>query len=117
MRKRAERLAPSQQTNRQDHLPEIGKQLASTANRASVAERSPDPAVQQRIAVELARMGHYDRLLMDRELSIVQTAKADDAHTCYRLRSLPGVGKILALGLLYERPEIQRFPRVQAFVS
>jgi transposase len=39
------------------------------------------------------------------------------ANTFYRLRSIPGVGKILMLGMLYEIHDIQRFPRVQDFVS
>ena len=53
-RTRAERLAPIQQTTRQDHLPAIRKQLASQANRAGVAERFPEPAVPQRLAVDRA---------------------------------------------------------------
>jgi transposase len=117
MRKRAELLAHVQHTNSQYHLPEIGKKLAYKANRAGVAERFPEPAVQKSIEVDLALIGHYDRLLTDLELYIVQTAKEDDAQTFYRLRSIPGVGKILALVLLYEIHDIQRFPRVQEFVS
>jgi transposase len=117
MRKRAELLAHVQNTNSQYNLPEIGKKLAYKANRAGVAERFPDPAVQKSIEVDLALIGHYDRLLTDLELYIVQTAKEDDAQTFYRLRSIPGVGKILALVLLYEIHDIQRFPRVQEFVS
>lgn len=35
----------------------------------------------------------------------------------YRLRSIPGVGKILALVMLYEIHDINRFPRVQDFCS
>jgi hypothetical protein len=53
-RTRAERLAPIQQTTRQDHLPAICKQLADKANRAGVAERFPEPAVPQRLAVDRA---------------------------------------------------------------
>jgi transposase len=117
MRKRAELLAHVHNTNSQYNLPEIGKQLAYQANRAGVAERFPDPAVQKSIEVDLALIGHYDRLLTDLELYIVQTAKEDDAQTFYRLRSIPGVGKILALVRLYEIHDIQRFPRAQAFVS
>jgi transposase len=117
MRKRAELLAHIHKTNSQYNLPETGKQLAYKANRAGVAERFPDPAVQQSIEVDLALIGHYDRLLMDLERSIVQTAKADEAQTFYRLRSIPGVGQILALVLLYELHDSQRFPRVQEFVS
>jgi transposase len=60
---------------------------------------------------------HYDHLLSDLKLSIVQLAKHHDANAFYRLRSIPGVGKILALVLLYEIHDIYRFPRVQAFVS
>ena len=41
----------------------------------------------------------------------------DDAYSWYRLRSIPGVGKILGLILLYEIHDIKRFPRVQDFVS
>jgi transposase len=117
MRQRAERLAHRQQTHSQAHLSEIGKQLADKANRAGVAERCPDPAVQKRLEVDLALMGHDDRLRMDLALSMVHTAKADDAHPVYRLRSIPEVGKLLALVLRYEIHDIQRFPRVQEFVS
>ena len=35
----------------------------------------------------------------------------------YRLRSVPGIGKILALVLRHEIHDIHRFPRVQDFVS
>jgi hypothetical protein len=82
-------------------LPEIGKKIASRANRTGVAERFPDPAVQKSIAVDLALIDYYDPLLSDLELSIVQTARQHDANTLYRLQTVPGVGKILSLGLLY----------------
>ena len=35
----------------------------------------------------------------------------------HRLRSVPGIGKILALTILYEIHDIGRFPRVQDFLS
>jgi transposase len=50
-------------------------------------------------------------------LSIVKSAKHHDANTFYRLRSVPGVGKILALVLLYEIHDSRRFPSVQDFAS
>jgi transposase len=117
MRKRAELLAHVQQTNSQYNLAEIGKQLAYKGNRDGVAERFPEPAVQKSIAVDLTRIDTYDRLLTDLELDLVRTAKAHDAQTFYRLRSIPGIGKILALVLRYEIHDIRRFPRVQDFVS
>jgi transposase len=117
MRKRAELLAHIQNTNSQYNLPEIGKKLAYKANRTGVAEGFPELAVQQSIEVDLALIDTYDHLLTNLELSLIKTAKAHDAQTFYRLRSIPGVGKILALVLLYEIHDIHRFPRVQEFVS
>jgi len=117
MRKRAELLAHVQNTNSQYNLPEIGKKIAYKANRDGIAERFPDPAVQKSIEVDLALIGYYDPLLTDLELHIVKTAKQHDAQTLYLLQSVPGIGKILSLVLLYEIHDIQRFPRVQDFVS
>jgi transposase len=116
-RKRAELLAHSQTTNSQYNLPAIGKKLAYKANRDGVAERFPESAVQKSIEVDLTLIDAYDRLLTDLELDLVRTAKEHDAQTFYRLRSIPGVGKILALVLLYEIHDIHRLPRVQEFVS
>src|SRR3954447_17444394 len=116
-RKRAALLAHIQNTNSQDNLPEIGKKLAYKANRAGVVERFSAPAVQQSVEVELALIGCDDQLLSDVELTLVQTAKQHDAHPLYRLQSVPGIGKMLSLVLLYEIHDISRFPRVQDFVS
>jgi transposase len=116
-RKRAELLGHVQQTNSQYNLPDIGKKLAYTANRTGVAERFPDPAVQKSVEVDLTLIGYYDQLLRDLELHIVKAAKQHDAQTLYLLQTVPGIGKILSLVLLYEIHDIARFPRVQDFVS
>jgi hypothetical protein len=99
MRQRAERLAHVQHTHSQDHLPEIGKQLASKANRDGVAQRFADAAVRKSLAVDWALITYDDQLRTDLELTIVNSAKPHDANTFYRLRSIPGVGKIFALVL------------------
>ena len=116
-RKRAELLTHVQQTNCQYNLPDIGKKIAYKANRVGVAERFPDPAVQKSIEVDLALIDDYDQRLRDLELAIVTTAKRHDANTLHLLQTVPGIGKILSLVLLYARHDIPRFPRVQAFVS
>jgi transposase len=106
MRKRAELLGHIQQTNSQYNLPDIGKKIAYKANRDGVAERFADPAVQKSIEVDLALIGHYDELLRDIELSILKAAKQHDANTLYLLRTVPGIGEILSLVLLYEIHDI-----------
>jgi transposase len=115
--KRAELLAHVQNTNSQYNLPAIGKKIAYKANRDGVAERFADPAVQKRIEVDLALISYYDERLGDVERTIVTTAKHHDANTLYLLQTVPGIGKILSLVLLYEIHDIHRFPRVQDFVS
>ena len=116
-RKRAELLTHVQQTNSQYNLPEIGKKIAYKANRSGVAERFADPAVHKSVEVDLALLDYYDPLLRDLELTIGKTAKQHDANTLYLLQTVPGIGKILSLVLLYEIHDIARFPRVQDFVS
>jgi transposase len=116
-RQRAALLAHIQNTHSQYNLPEIGKKLAYQGNRDGVAARVPEPAAQKSVAVDLALSDQYDRLLSDVELTIVQTAQQHKAQALYRLQSVPGIGQILSLVLLYELHAIPRFPRVQDFVS
>jgi hypothetical protein len=73
-----------QQTNRQDHRPEIGTKMASKANRAGVAERCSDPAGHKTIAVDLARSTSADARLNDLERSLLTTAKHPDANPLSR---------------------------------
>jgi transposase len=115
--KRAELLAHVQNTNSQYNLPAIGKNIAYKANREGVAERFADPAVQKSIEVDLALITDYDALLRDVELTSLKTARHHDANILYLLQTVPGIGKILSLVLLYEIHDINRFPRVQDFIS
>jgi len=115
-RKRAELLTHIQNTASQYLLPTLGK-IAYHGNRVGVAEHFRDPEVRKSVETNLALIDEYDRLLTELELHLTQTAKVHDVNAFYRLRSVPGIGKILALVLLYEIHDIHRFPRVQDFVS
>jgi transposase len=117
VRQRAELLAHIQNTNSQYNLPEIGKKLAYKANREGVEEHFPDPSVRKTIAVDVSLIDHYDQLLGEVELYITRSAKVHDGQTFSRLQSVPGIGQILALVILYEIQDIARFPRVQDFIS
>ena len=61
--------------------------------------------------MDLALITYYDVLLRDVELTIVKTAKHHDAHTLSLLHTVPGIGTILSLVLLYDIHDIARFPR------
>jgi len=116
-RKRAELVTHIENTNSQYNLPAFGKKLTYATNRAGVSQRFADPSVQQTIAVDLELIAHYDDLLRELEYFILRTATGHDANTLYRLRTVPGIGKILSLVILYEIHDITRFARPQELAS
>lgn len=116
-RKRAELLAHIENTNSQYNLPEFDKKLARKANREGLLERFADPCVRQSMALDEALIDVYDTELRELELYIVSAAKEHDANTFHRLRTVPGIGKILALVILYEIETIERFEKVGNFLS
>jgi transposase len=117
VRKRGQLLVHIQNTRAHYQLPEFGRRLAYPANRAGVSEHFPDPIVRKSIDVDLALLERYDGLLTDLELTIVRKAKQHDGEAFHRLRSVPGIGKVLALTTLYEIHDITRFDRVQELAS
>ncbi len=117
VRKRAELFAHIHNTNSQYNLPPPQKVIAYLANRERLDERFPDPAVAKSIQLDLALAQLYDRLITDVELTVMRTAKIHDGNCIHLLRSIPGIGKVLSMTILYEICTIDRFPRVQDFVS
>ena len=116
-RTRADLLAPVHHTKSQYTLPEIGKQMADTANRDGVAERFAEAAVPKTIAVDLALLPSYAARRKDLALSLLKTATPHDANTLYLLQTVPGIGTMLRLVLLYAIHRIARFPSGPAFAS
>jgi transposase len=117
MRKRSELLAHVQNTNSQYNLAEIGKDLRQTANHDGVAERFPDPSVQKSIELDLNLIGFFDQQLKKVECHILKHARSCDQQSLLLLRSVPGIGRILSLAMLYEIHTIERFATVQDFAS
>ena len=117
MRRRAELLTHIQNTTSQYNLPEFQTCLAYRKNRNGVAELFPDPAVRVSIEADLDLIDFYDDLLKRLELFILRSAREHDPNALLRLRSVPGIGKILSLVILYEIHVISRFDSVQDFAS
>jgi transposase len=117
--KRAELICHLEILNAQNNLPPFGKKLGYARNRAEldVASRFSDPSVQQNAQLDLALIDKLDELIGQVELYLTRTAKVDDVQTYQRLRTIPGVGPILALVLLYEMHQVQRFEQVGQFLS
>jgi transposase len=117
MRKRAELYAHIQNTRSQYNLPDCLGRIAKPQNREGIIERFDHPCVQKNIAVDLEMISAYDPLIAQLERSIIRTAKHHDPVAYALLQTIPGIGRILGLVILYEIENINRFPTVQNFVS
>jgi transposase len=100
VRKRGQLLAHIQNTRAPYNLPAFEKRLAYPGNRDGVVEHFPDPSVRKSIEVDVTLIDQYDALINDLELTIVREAKRHDGDAFHRIRSVPGIGKILTLTIL-----------------
>jgi len=117
VRRRGNLLAHIQNTHHQYNLPTPTAKIAYKANREGVAETFADPDARKSMEVDFMLTGNYDAIIRDIENHLVRSAKQHDSQTYHRLKTVPGIGKILALTILYEIHDISRFPRVQDFLS
>jgi transposase len=118
VRQRSQLIAHVVNTNSQFNLPPLTKKLTYAANRSeAIADRFPDPSTRLMVESDLALIDDYDRQIARLELHLTRTAKVDDPVTFGFLRTVPGIGPILGLILLYEVDAIARFPEVGNFLS
>ena len=117
--RRAEAITHLVNTNSQYNLPPFGQKLIYAKNRQAlkIPERITDPSVRKTVEADLAVIDRYDEVIAELELHLERTVKVDDGSTYLRLRSVPGVGKILGLVLLYEIHDIRRFSDAGKFLS
>lgn len=117
MRKRAELFSHTQNTASQyNHQEPLGR-IAKPQNRDGLIDRFDSPCVQMSIAANLDMIETYDRVIAVLEQDIISSANIHDSGAYALLKTIPGVGRIIALNLLYEIENIARFPRVQDFAS
>jgi transposase len=118
VRQRAQLLAHIVNTNSQFNLPPLPKKLTYAANRTpELAERFADPSTQLSVTADLGLIDAYDAQIADLERHLVKHAKVDDPVTFGLLRTVPGIGPILGLILLYEIDQVSRFPEVGNLLS
>lgn len=115
--KRAELLAHIENTRHQYLIPVFEKNISYKKNRTGIAERFPDQSVQVSVQTNLDLITDYDEKIRDIEYYVTQHAKAHNPNDLYLIRTVPGIGDILSLVILYEIHDISRFPTVQKFAS
>jgi transposase len=118
VRQRAQLIAHVQNTNAQYNLPPFAKKLTYKGNRsAAIADRFEHPSTKLSITSDLDLIEAYDTQIAALEAHLVKSAKVDDPATFGFLRTVPGVGPILGLVMLYEIDAIDRFAGVGNFLS
>ena len=89
-----------------------GQALLRRQSHATTSPRvSPIPATQHSIQADLTLIDAFDDQIDEIERIVLKTAKIDDPVTLQFLRTIPGIGKILSLVMLYEIDQIEPFPR------
>ena len=120
VQQRAQYLTHVTNTNSQYNLPAFPAKLSYPANRANIDEiinRFPHESVRHSIRADLALINALDAQVDTLESYLTRTAKIDDPVTYHLLRTVPGIGKVIALILLYEVQDIGRFESAGNFLS
>lgn len=117
MHKRSELLTHIQNTRSQYLAEEFEGSIARKRHRHNIVEKFHEQAVAKTIETDLKLLNHYDTVINDLENYLKRSVKEHDHNTYYLIRTIPGVGEILALVMLYEIHDIKRFERVQQFTS
>ena len=115
--RRAELQAHIKLTNFQYNLPSITQKLDRRANRNDLAERFHDSSVRKNVEADIHLMDSMEDEIKSLEAYIISHAKGHDPRTYFRLQTVPGIGAVLALVILYEIEDIGRFPSTQQFCS
>ena len=117
VRQRGALLAHIQITHHQYNVAAPGKRITYRSNREGIGDAFADSSVRQTVAADLALADHYEVVVGDLELAVLRQARIHDPHALALLTSFPGIGKVLALTILYEIHDIARFPTVGDFAS
>ena len=116
VRRRGETLTHITHVHHQCNLP-LGKKLQYASNRDGVAEAFSDPAVRFSVETDIKLLYDHDARIREVELFLEKSAKVHDPNNFFLLQTIPGVGRIIGMTLLYEIHHIRRFPAVGDFLS
>jgi transposase len=114
---RSELLAHIQNTRTQYNLPAFQVRIASRSNRGGLAAHFEEPMVRASIEADIEVLDSLHQVMVKIERTVLQRCREQGSVELQLLRTVPGIGKILALVILYEIGEVGRFPKVGNFIS
>ena len=104
-------------TASQYNLPTLTGHLQYAGNRVGLPERFEHPSAQQTITLDCTLIEALNTQIRNVENYLTQQARLELPQPYYQLLSIPGVGRVLALVLLYEIGDMSRFSSVGNFLS
>jgi transposase len=119
VRKRAELSAHISMTFQQYNMTRPKGELKHKYTQAGIVEAFDDPSVRHLIQGEINMINHYTTEIGRLDTHIKQVTKREhlNQQLYLLLRTIPGIGEVLALTILYEIQSISRFETVQKFCS
>jgi transposase len=104
-------------TTSQYNLPPNKVNLKNICAREQIRTTFSDHVVQRNVDLDMAILDCYAKELSKIEWFIEQQAKQHNPVHLHILKSISGIGRILALTIIYEIGNINRFESVQKFAS
>ena len=117
VRMRSELLGHVQLSKHQYNLAPFKKKIAYRAGRQGVAEHFDDPVVRRNGDLDIGAIDYLESAIKHEEKYLITQIHVYDRQAFFLLRSVPGIGVILAMTIFYEVHDIGRFPSVQHFAS
>jgi len=104
-------------TTSQYNLPPNKVNLKNKSAREHIRSAFPDPVVQRNMDLNMTILECYAKELSKLEWFIETQARQHNPVHLHLLHSVYGIGRILALTIIYEIGDISRFESVQTFAS
>ena len=117
VRLKAQILTHLQIINHQHNFQAFEKKITYKSNRAGISDRFDNPSVKASVELDVGTADFLQEQIRKLEQHIERSAKIDDPQALFRLQTIQGVGRILAMTMLYEIHTIKRFATVGQFLS
>jgi transposase len=117
VRRRAELLAHVQNTFTQYNVPTASGKGRDRLREGDVGAAFEDASVQVMLDADVEVIEQLDETIARLETHVLKHAKVHDPARLHLLQTIPGVGKVLSLVMLYEIQDVDRFENIGQFVS
>ena len=108
-----------QNTNHQYNInnPLVSSKMRTSTYRSTIPSKFKNPATIKMVDADLFLFESYQETISNLENQIQEMIEVQDPYSFSLLRSIPGLGFILPLTILYEIDNISRFSDVGRFIS